>query len=84
MAMRPSRAAASEPEPQVLDANRFRVVVNLATRVRAFEAKFGFESSRLPGELASGRVIETSEITDWLAAYRTLAVVLGGESTPAE
>jgi hypothetical protein len=83
--MTPSpRAVISEPEPHVLDANRLRVVLDLATRMRAFEAKFGIDSSSLPGELASGRLLETSEITDWLTAYKTLTAVLGSESTPAE
>jgi hypothetical protein len=83
--MTPSpRAVTSEPEAHVLDANRLRVVLDLAERMRAFEAKFGFDSSRLPSELASGRLLETSEVADWLTAYKTLAAVLGSGPAPAE
>jgi hypothetical protein len=73
-----------EPAPDVLDANRIRVVLDLAERMRAFELKFGFDSSNLPTELASGRLVETSEVAAWLTAYKTLAAVLGNGPAPAE
>jgi hypothetical protein len=73
-----------EPRPEILDANRLRVVLDLAERLRAYETKFGFPTSDLDAELASGRLAETGDVVDWLIGYRTLTAVLGCESAPAE
>ena len=73
-----------EPDDEVLDENRLRVVLDLAERLRAYETKFGFSTSGLEAALVSGRVTETSEVADWLIGYRTLTAVLGSEPAPAE
>jgi hypothetical protein len=79
-----ARALSPEPRPEVLDANRLRVVLDLAERLRAYETKFGFATADLDAELASGRLAETGDVADWLIGYRTLTAVLGCGSAPAE
>jgi hypothetical protein len=73
-----------EPSQEVLDENRFRLVLELAARMRTFEEKYGFASMSLPVELGAGRVTETTDVANWLAAYRTLTALLGSGPAPVE
>jgi hypothetical protein len=73
-----------EPKPEVLEANRLRLVLDLATRLRAFECRFGFETSDLEAALLTGRLVETSDVSDWLIGYRTLSAVIGSRSTSGD
>ncbi len=74
----------TEPERDELEANRLRIVLDLAVRLRGYEVSFGFASSDLEAALDAGRVAETAEVSDWLFGFRTLSAVLGTRSAPGD
>ena len=75
---------AREPEPAVLEANRLRVVLDLAARLRTYEIRFGLPTSELDAALRTGRVVESADVTDWLIGYRTLSIVIGPQPASGE
>jgi hypothetical protein len=56
---------------QLLQQNTDRLLRELRKTLKQFEARYEIASSRLEEELAAGRLRETTEICDWLIAFRT-------------
>jgi hypothetical protein len=73
-----------EPEPAVLEANRLRVVLDLAARLTSYEMQFGLLTSDLESAIQTGQVVESADVTDWLIGYRTLSIVIGPRPAPGE
>ena len=58
--------------PEVLASNRVRLLRELELACHRFERQYELSSSDLEAALHRGTVRETSEVAQWVIAYRTL------------
>lgn len=57
--------------PELLELNRQRLVGEARQKTRAFESRYGLDSSDLEAALASGRIRETPDVGEWLFGMHT-------------
>lgn len=55
----------------LLRQNTDRLLRELRDKLGRYEARYEMASGRVEGELTAGRLRETTEICDWLMAFRT-------------
>ena len=55
----------------LLQQNTDRLLRELRDKLGRYEARYEMASSRVEEELTAGRLRETTEICDWLMAFRT-------------
>ncbi len=58
-------------DPNVLEANRQRLLKDMRKRMYQYEARYELSSERLEAELAEGRIRETDEVSDWIITFHT-------------
>ena len=68
----------------LLSENRRRLLRELAPRLRAFEERYEMPSAMLADALASGRVVDTEDVCDWVIDWETYCALTAGGSPRLE
>ena len=59
-------------EMELLEQNRQRLLRELRSKARQYEARHELRSTELEAALASGRLHDTAEVCDWVIAVHTI------------